>query len=137
MDKPIWSSLFARRIAETLGYVPSDALEAANRIPFSAETERIVQDMTEGFRYLGPEKIHLAFDFAEFLRGQSRGEVGLASIVRPSWAAAKLAELRDLVLFLRSRYGEEQPADEKIYWTEEDRQDAQIAALRRLGEREP
>ena len=57
--------------------------------------------------------------------------------IRQSWAAEKLIEMQRLVLFLRGRYGREQPADEDDEWSDEDRQDMQLAARRRLEEEDP
>jgi len=136
MENAPWSSLFARRIAETVGYGPPGASPGTSAIPSVPEAEKIVEEVTEAFRYLAPEKIQLALDFAEFLRTSKAEGHDVTSPVRQSWEAEKLAEVRDLALFLRSRYGAEQPADEKDYWTEEDRQDAQAEARRRLEEQD-
>ncbi len=130
MDTAIWSSLLARRAAEALGYAVPEAKPGPNAIPYGPEAEALVRELTETFRYLPLEKVRQALDFAEFLRTEKIDQEPPAH--RPTWAAQKLAEVRDLALFLRERYGEAQPADEKDYWTEEDRQDMQREAWRRL-----
>lgn len=41
----------------------------------------------------------------------------------------KVAEAQDFILFLRERYGKQQPIDESDLWTEEDLSDLTAAAL--------
>lgn len=137
MDKPIWSALFARQIAETLGYAVPGVSSGTSAIPFTSETEQVVQDVTEAFRYLGPDQLRLTADFAAFLRSRPENREEASMSVRQSWAAIYLAEVRELARFLRERYGAAEPADEKDYWTEEDRRDAQAAAWRRMEEEDP
>jgi hypothetical protein len=47
--------------------------------------------------------------------------------------ADKVAEARDFILFLRERYGRQQPVDESDEWTEEDLRDLAAASLAHLG----
>jgi hypothetical protein len=136
-DDAPWSSLFARRVAETIGYAPPGATLGADKIPLTVEAEQILHEVTEAFRYLPPKKIQLALDFAAFLRAHGINGGDIALSVRSSEAAKNLNEARDLILFLRSRFGEEEPADEKDYWTEEDRQEATLASLRYAEETMP
>ena len=135
MENAIWSSMLARRVAETLGYALPDGTPGPDTIPYGPDAEALVRELTETFRYLPLEKIRLAQDFAEFLRAEKVAREAAAQ--RPTWAALTLSEVRDLALFLREQYGEEQPADEKDYWTEEDRQDMQREVWRRLDAEDP
>jgi hypothetical protein len=134
MENAIWSMHFARQIAQKLGYGPPGAPPAALGIDLGPEPERIVKEMTEAFRYLPPEKIQVAFDFADFLRVHEIDSSPPAH--RPSRMAETFREVCDLALFLRSRYGNSQPADEKDYWTDEDRRDLTLASINRWDERE-
>ena len=136
MDEPIWSSLFSRRVAETLGYAFPGAASETDGIPLSIEAEQILHEVTEAFRYLPPEKIQEALDFAAFLQAKIDRSY-IPTSFRQKGRAEAFAEVRDLVVFLRSRYGAEQPADEKDYWTDEDRNEAQEEACRRIEERDP
>ncbi len=135
MEHAIWSTHFARQVAQRLGYGPPDAPPGAFGIDLGPEAERIVKDMTEAFRYLPPAKIQEALDLASFLR--SHVIDGCRTPHRSSWMAEKLQEVYDFALFLKSRYGQTRTADESDYWTEEDRLDAQRAALQHLEEGDP
>jgi hypothetical protein len=136
MDEPIWSWLFARRVAETLGFTFPGAVSETDGIPLSIEAEQILHEVTEGFRYLPPEKIQEALDFADFLQAKIDG-CSIHASLRQKGREGAFAEVRDLVVFLRNRYGAEQPADEKDYWTDEDMQEATIASLRYAEETMP
>jgi hypothetical protein len=136
MDDPIWSKHFARQIAQTLGYRLPDAPPGSGSIDFDPLAEGIVRELTETFRYLPPQQIQCALDFAGFLRaheinGRYLDPRHLCSLVQD-----KLQEVRDLTLLLRQRYGMVQPADEKDYWTEEDERDLTANSLRVWDERE-
>jgi hypothetical protein len=135
MENAIWSMHFARQIAQRLGYGPPDAPPGALGIDLGAEPERIIQEMTESFRYLPPEQINLALNYAAFLRAHAIDACHPAQ--RPFQMAEKLREVCDLTFFLRTRYGTSEPADEKDYWTDEDRREFQEAAWRRLEEEDP
>ena len=122
----MWSKWLAEEIARTLGYAP-EALGEEQR------PQAIVGELAEAFRYLPPDKLQLARDFASFLRGQSPP-------TGPGWESLlvdRLGEVRDLALFLKGRYGYEQPVDESDEWTEQDERDATLAALRRLDQEDP
>jgi hypothetical protein len=134
VEEAIWSNLFARQVAQKLGYGVPDSAADPTAIVFDAEAEQIAKELCEAFRYLRPEQIRTVTDFADFLRtNRLHGQ----SVYRPSWVPALFREVRDLALFLKERYGEDQPADEKDYWTDEDRRDAQLASWRRLEEEDP
>jgi hypothetical protein len=135
MENAIWSSMLARRVAQALGYGVPDVTTEPEAVPYGPEAEAVVGELTETFRYLPLEKVRQALDFAEFLRTEKIVREPPAH--RPTWAAEKLSEVRDLALFLRERYGAEQPADEKDYWTEEDQRDFTQASQRRLEEEDP
>ena len=111
MDDACWSRTFAEKIARLLGYRYSEDPGDGAMIDLDSEARSLVEELTEGFRYLPPEKIQLALDFAQFLH--------VSAIQGPppnaAWVKEKLREIRDLVQFLRSRYGYDQPADEKDY----------------------
>jgi hypothetical protein len=134
MENAIWSMHLARQVAQKLGYGPPDAPLGALGIDFGPEPEPIVREMTEAFRYLPVGKIQEVLDFASFLR--SREIDGCSSSQRPSRMAERLREVCDLVLFLRSRYGNNEPADEKDYWTDEDRREWTLGSINRWDERE-
>jgi hypothetical protein len=136
-DPAMWSSLFAHQMAEALGYAVPGSNPEPSALPFGPEEGKIVREVTEAFRYLPPTKIQQALDFAWFLRKEKIDGYQMPPSIRRSWAAEKLIELRDLVLFLRGRYGREQPADEDDEWSDEDRRDMQLAARRRLEEEDP
>lgn len=134
MEQAIWSMHFARQAAQRLGYGPPDAPPGALGIDLGAEPERIIKEMTEAFRYLPPEKTREVLDFAAFLRAHVIE--GCSPLHRPFQMAEKLQEACDLAVFLRGRYGTELPADEKDYWTDEDRRDFTIGSINRWDERE-
>src|SRR5262249_38351829 len=99
------------------------------------EGEKLVAEITEHFRYLHGEQVNWVFHLAESLRDREINEAkGLLPYV---WPVAKLREIHDYLLFLRQHYGSELPADEKDYWTDEDRDDLQRATWRRLDEEDP
>jgi hypothetical protein len=137
MENAIWSMHFAREIARILGYPPPEgSADLPGVEEYQAEADRIIDEIKEAFRYLhGGDKINQALDFARFLRTQ---DVPLQTVQR-SWGRLpeKLREVRDYVLFLRQRYGDECPADEKDYWTEEDRRECTLASMKRLEEEDP
>jgi hypothetical protein len=112
----VWSQRFAEDIAR--------ALECSD--------EGVVTELAETFRHLPPEKIQWARDFASFLRGQAPS--GTTGPALAGWLTAKLREVLDFAVFLRGRYGYEQPVEESDTWTEEDERDATLAALRRREE---
>jgi hypothetical protein len=134
VEEAIWSSLIARRVAQKLGYGLPDTPADAGAILFDADAEQVAKELCEAFRYLRPEQIRTATDFADFLR---TNRLDGAGVHRPTWVPQMFREVRDLALFLKERYGEDQPADEKDYWTDEDRRDAQLASWRRLEEEDP
>jgi len=137
MEEKMWSLVLARQVAEKLGYdVPSpQAGVRKGGVSFGPEAEGILQETAEAFRFLPFAKIQEALDFAEFLR-TNRIE-GLACPDRHTWIPEKYREVRDFVLFLKSHYGEDQPADEKDYWTDEDRKESQLQAWQRLEKEDP
>jgi len=135
MENAIWSMHFARQVAQKLGYGPPDVPPGALGIDLGSESEGIIKEMTEAFHYLPSEKIQAALDFAGFLRVHEIDACPSPS--RASQMAEKLREVCDLAIFLRSRYGTSQPADERDYWTDEDRRDLQLATWRRLQEGDP
>jgi hypothetical protein len=129
----MWSSFFARQVAEALGYCVSAASEKPGAISCGPPEEHIVNKVAEAFRYLPAEKIQLALDYAEFLRKEKIENSWGPPSARASWVAEKLCEVRDLVCFLRHRYGATEPADERdYYWTDEDWQEVLQEGRRRL-----
>jgi hypothetical protein len=120
MDNVTWSSGFARRIAQTLGYrLPGECGEGS-LVDYDSEAERIVGEITGAFRHLPGGKIQCALDFAEFLRAK----IDSSFCPPPAMHVAdKLREVRDLVMALRDRHGTDRPADEADYWTEGDERD--------------
>ncbi|MBI1915702.1 MAG: hypothetical protein HYS12_13365 [Planctomycetes bacterium] len=137
MENAIWSMHFAREIARTLGYPPPEgSADLPSVEEYRAEADEIVDEIKEAFRYLhGGDKINQALAFARFLSTQ---DIPSPTGQRPwGWLPQKLREVRDYVLFLRQRYGEEYPADESDEWTEEDERDFTLASLRRLEEEDP
>ncbi len=135
MDEPIWSRQFARRVARSLGYRAPDPTGEAGEIDFTPEAERIVEELTEAFRYLPPGPFRHVLDYTEFLR--SRQTVECTPGYHPTWALEKLRAVCDLALFLKARHGTDQPADEKDYWTEEDLHDLTLETWKRLEEEDP
>jgi hypothetical protein len=137
MENAIWSLHFAREIARILGYPPPEgSADLPGVEEYLAEAERIIDEITEAFRYLHRGRaINQALAVAQFLRAQ---DAPLQTGQRPwGWLPEKLREMRDYVLFLRQRYGADHPADEKDYWTEEDRRECTLASLKRLEEEDP
>jgi hypothetical protein len=136
MDDPMWSRHFARQIAQTLGYQLPDAPVGSGSIDFDPVADAIVQELTETFRFLPPEQIQCALDFAGYLRANEINGRHTAPEHLRSWVPIKLQEVRDLSLMLRQRYGTDEPADEKDYWTEQDERDLTANSLRVWDERE-
>jgi len=135
MSEPIWSRRFAADVAKALGYPMSEEAPDAQDARLREEGEELVAEIAENFRYLPGEQVNWVCDLAEFLR--ARG-VGAKAGPRPyGWPVARLREVRDYQAFLRTRSGSALPADEKDYWTDEDREDIQREARRRLDEEDP
>jgi hypothetical protein len=134
MSEPIWSRHLARGIADVLGFPMQETTPDGRDESLRREGERLVEEITETFRYLPAEPINWARDLAHFLRAELDGRGGPAPY---GWPVEKLREVRDYVLFLRGRHGHEHSADEKDYWTDEDREDLRHEALRRLDEQDP
>jgi hypothetical protein len=137
MENAIWSRHFAREVARTLGYPPPEgSADLPGVEEYRAEADGILDEITEAFRYLHANgKIDQALTLARFLRAE---DVPLPTGQRSwGWLPQKLREVRDYVLFLRQRYGEEHPADESDEWTDEDRRDCTLASMRRLEEEDP
>ena len=137
MENAIWSMHFARKIAQILGYPPPEGSPDLPGVEeYRAEAERIIEEIKEALRYLhGDRKINQALAVAQYLRTQ---DLHPRTGQRPwGWLPQKLREVRDYVLFLRQRYGDQYPADEKDFWTEEDERDFTLACLKRLEEEDP
>jgi len=49
----------------------------------------------------------------------------------------KVEEVGKLVMSLKEQYGYDEPVDDSDEWTEEDREEATLASLRRLDEEDP
>lgn len=116
MSDPIWSRTFARQIAETLGYRRKDTEADTGLVDFDPKAEQTIEEVTEAFRYLSADKVQCGLDFAEFLRSR----IDSSYCPPPSYVPEKLREVRDLVLFLREKYGTDEPADESDEWSDED-----------------
>jgi hypothetical protein len=118
----VWSFTFARRVADILGYRVGESVAAQGpgHVLSGPETEAILAELTEAFRYLPAEQIQSVIDFAEFLRAQRAQGTPVPHL--ESWVAEKFREARDLALFLKTRYGRDLPADEQDFWSEEDEQ---------------
>jgi hypothetical protein len=134
LSDPIWSRGFARQIAEELGFRVPDGPTGAGTFDFDPEAERIVEEITEAFRYLPAEKVQYTLDFAEFLGNKIKSYY---LRLDRSFISEKLREVGDLAQMLRTRYGSDQPADEKDHWTEEDQRDLTRAAFQRLDKEDP
>jgi hypothetical protein len=134
MSEPIWSQRFAQDVANVLGCPTTQTLPEGRDEALREEDESLLAEITEHFRYLPLEQVNWVFDLAHFLRAREVDEkVGPP----PGWAVSKLREVCEYLRFLRQRHGSEQPADEKDYWTDEDRQDLQVATWQRLSEDDP
>ncbi len=137
MSDPIWSKVFAHRVAEFLGYRMPKGWATATEpgwVDLDPEAEGIVEELTEAFRYLPPRQAQELLDYAEFLRGHKIVGVGAEHL--PVWVREKLREVCDLALFLRQRYGTARPADEQDSWTEEDKREFTASGLDVWDERE-
>jgi hypothetical protein len=135
MSEPIWSRRFAEDVAKALGFPMSEGDPDGKDEALRREGEQLVADLTEQFRFLPAEQVNWVFDLAHLLRARENDAQGGS---RPyGWSVAKLREVRDYQTFLRGRYGSAEPADEKDYWTDEDREDIQREAMRRLDEEDP
>src|SRR4051794_15526325 len=116
-DEAIWSRGFARRVGDFLG-APAPA-EGPDR----AEVETLLRELAEDLRYLPLAQWSWIEHLPRFL-GERAGA---------SSPVEKLREVRSYAGFLRA----EHPADEGDEWSDEDRQDCQLAARRRLEEEDP
>ena|SRR5437588_10623505 len=135
MSEPIWSRRFATDVARALGYPMPETAPDGKDAALLREGEQLLAELTENFRYLTGEQVNWVCDLAEFLRAR---EIDAPGGPRPyGWPVAKLREVRDYQAFLRGRYGSAEPADEKDYWTDEDREDIQRDSMRRLDEDDP
>jgi hypothetical protein len=135
MSEPIWSRHFAADVAKALGYpMPETAPDGKDDALLRAG-EQLVAEITENFRYLPGEQVNWVCDLAEFLRAREVGAAG--GLRRYDWPVAKLREVYEYQVFLRGRYGSAEPADEKDYWTDEDREDLRRESMRRLDEEDP
>jgi hypothetical protein len=130
MDNACWSRTFAQKIARALGYRLAGAAAGEGTIEWDAQAQMLLDEITQSFRYLPPEKIQLVIDYADFLRSDKA-----QACVRPAGPAGiavNFCQARDLACFLKSRYGYDQPADERDFWTDEDRQDFTRQSLSRM-----
>jgi hypothetical protein len=126
-DDPIWSRLFARRIAKLLGYTGE---------PVNATAEQLLGEITDDFRHLwAARKIAWVGDLAETL-AQRRPTAAAAEVQEP-WLLDQLREVREYTAYLRGRYGAPVPADEKDYWTDEDLHEWTADSLRRRDAEDP
>jgi len=134
VDEPIWSRTFARRIARSLGYRLPGPDEEAGGLEVPPEAARLIEELTEAFRYLPPGPLRHVLDYTEFVRGRQAEEYTPGS--HADCVLEKLQAVCDLAVFLNGRHGTKQPADEKDYWTEEDERDFTAYSLNLWDERE-
>jgi hypothetical protein len=134
MGEPIWSRHFAGDIAKLFGFPMPETAPDGKDEGLRQEGARLVEEITEQFRYLPGEPTNWVFNFARFLRS----EVEEGSGIRPyGWPVHKLREVLEYQSFLRQRHGTRQPADESDEWSEEDRRDFSLESLRRWDEDNP
>src|SRR5262249_2147782 len=102
MSEPIWSRHFALEVAKTLGFPMPETAPDGRDEALRTAGEQLVAEITELFRYLWGEQVNWAIDLARFLRAREDG--GQGGPTSYGWPVAKLREVRDYLLFLRSRY---------------------------------
>jgi hypothetical protein len=137
METACWSRSFAQRIARVLGYRLANEETGDGTIEWDAQAQSLVEEITQGFRYLPLEKVRLVLDYADFLRSD-KIQASYRRTPTACWVGEKLREIRDLVYFLKGRYGHDQPVDESDFWTDEDRRDFTLQSLARMeNDQEP